>query len=1286
MPNSSESQEAFLTDGESPVRKSTPWVAPMLRKSRIFPLALYCWLLAAILQVMDLMFQKNSGISDEKDHKSSIWAARYLPTVGVVILSFIWKEVTNDLKKIMPWASMTNKWANSSQSVLLDYTTNVEIISVFQAARCRHFALFLALLVGFLCGALSPLANSLTFVDPLAYLQEPAEFFVNSTFNFNGTLSNPNGSIPAPKNHLDSLPYASVVFSRLPGESFAPWTHDSYAFESFAPNSTDLDINALMTAEVESFSTQFDCSLFDYQKASNGTEYILSPSSSDDPIVDCTHSVPVSYQLDVGGDFTAADTTKAWLNISSCGSTEAVLTATIANSHYEGQDPDEPDYRHYYTLEPSTALVCSVDFYKQHVEIAINGSTGNVENIIPRGEATKVDPILNMVELVLYLNQLTVSGAYLPWRDSAQSVDFSETQAALSSNVNTATMDTFFGILTEGDASDLEYYVDDRERFRKDVEQLANQIITQHVNYRARKNTSTPIAGTVRVVGPRVLLHRSILRVLQSALLFIGCISILVGTLLRPNCSIFVDPGRLAAGALLLSSSTSPIHKIYSQEEKSATTTMERNLKPLDWRLTQVDEGIGLLCRKSSKNPDYERTTPAKDSGWQPIALRLGAEAFCSLLIAVTICILLVLALLSRHNNGLTEDDDFLQNAFKLTSSTILVIIGYSCSGIGAAVDEVSPYRSLWQASANPLINNAPHPLSVINRTGFSRIASTTAIYLMPIIKILAAGLYGAKSTTTSYPIETTVDSSLITHFEFVEELLENQMNRVVSSHARQFVEWTQIPSLNMDSRPGALENLLLSDLTDIQLDLTANMAAEEVKIRVPAISVNISYSIPNESFFFKWEDEDGCMKVTDSAWFDAFVCSEVKYLGYYTGRKDNFGAYLYDTSNPVSPPSHGASIIFGDEILEESWNVSLTPGLNFNGTVGLTRVLVDATYVRSDDTWTPKSFDSSTIKADEQYFNNQGLSTRRSGYVPAFSSYSFLKGDSLWPERRNSDHFFQWLSVYSEYKLHNLTALLDPQEWYKAVETLIVAYNSELLTEYRRFAAENATAEGIEPQKLNGTLSYLEPRIYQDEPTTIALGVLLGTMLCCYIWTFFRYPRRAILPKSPGPIAAQLSLLAHSELVRRLKEDGVTRLEDEEIWRNAALGWWKRVLPEDTTKDRDEEERNLPSLRWGIDIGEPVSRKSWNDPPDMEDGRHFDESLLLPGTQPDEIELEILQSRRRSGEQEQQITGQSSSLYLDDQRSKDSRLGDSEVEDRRWSEEQRPDDSTSQLLRRGTL
>ena len=178
------------------------WVPLMLRKRSAAALALLMWTCALALQGVYLKIRSIQGISSET--RGAADALRYIPTVGAILLGFGWKALGDDLKKITPWAAMSNKWKPANQSILLNYIDHLDLKSTYVAARSRHWPLFLVLLGGLLSGALVPLANALSYTDLRASVSRALRLQQQTTFDLNGTLT-------MPVDYKSTLPQAAYV-------------------------------------------------------------------------------------------------------------------------------------------------------------------------------------------------------------------------------------------------------------------------------------------------------------------------------------------------------------------------------------------------------------------------------------------------------------------------------------------------------------------------------------------------------------------------------------------------------------------------------------------------------------------------------------------------------------------------------------------------------------------------------------------------------------------------------------------------------------------------------------------------------------------------------------------------------------------------------------------------------------------------------------------------------------------------------------------------------------------
>ena len=165
--------------------------------------------------------------------------------------------VIRDLKKVTPWAAMSNKWETPEACILANYIDDLDITSLWTSFRRRHWGVFLGLIGGFLCGALVPFASGLLYVDPAHGTTYNTTLVRTSKFDFNGSLSAFNASNPYVNQPLAALAAENRFGSLLP-----TWTTNDYAFESF--NLSNAPRNVSITGNSTAFSADLDCDTLHY--------------------------------------------------------------------------------------------------------------------------------------------------------------------------------------------------------------------------------------------------------------------------------------------------------------------------------------------------------------------------------------------------------------------------------------------------------------------------------------------------------------------------------------------------------------------------------------------------------------------------------------------------------------------------------------------------------------------------------------------------------------------------------------------------------------------------------------------------------------------------------------------------------------------------------------------------------------------------------------------------------------------------------------------------------------
>ncbi|KAL0260208.1 hypothetical protein SLS55_003892 [Diplodia seriata] len=402
-----------------------------------------------------------------------------------------------------------------------------------------------------------------------------------------------------------------------------------------------------------------------------------------------------------------------------------------------------------------------------------------------------------------------------------------------------------------------------------------------------------------------------------------------------------------------------------------------------------------------------------------------------------------------------------------------------------------------------------------VSSYGFSVTASSIAILLIPVIKIVAAGLYSVTLATTTEQVQPSIDTSIVSNLESTYDLGGSYLS---VQRASQFAEWSRTPSFNVPRRAGILDNLVFSNITSPghlrdDIDLTNST----IDVEVPAISVDVNCTDADMSIWAQYTDSTDCW--TFHADCASQQCKDLIPVD------DEPGTYYLDGNSGGSCPGSNDTFVgmtaFGPSayrvLLADYTSVKQQPFTNttpwgttkayksYNLTTGfllapdaltvalptlravscalsLAEVSVRTTYAYSapSSTWTPRAYDPHSIAPVRAYNASASLPSWLRPYAYASNGSALLdlhdltlaapgrlasSSSSLWPTRGAALNFFELLAAHAEYDLrrNNASALLldDRRAFNDAVSDMVVAYTVEMLTEMRPFAAAAAGGGG---------------------------------------------------------------------------------------------------------------------------------------------------------------------------------------------------------------------------------
>ena len=524
--------------------------------------------------------------------------------------------------------------------------------------------------------------------------------------------------------------------------------------------------------------------------------------------------------------------------------------------------------------------------------------------------------------------------------------------------------------------------------------------------------------------------------------------------------------------------------------------------------------------------------------------------------------------------------------------------------------------------------------------------ASTLVSVVYPAIKITAAGLYTRHLTQHSFPANIGVDQSLISYLDQVPPEMGNW--GVLTDITNTFAAWSLMPQMQFHLPFDSGSSLVFSNITDDPLPKEVELALRhggEVSLNLLAVEIDVNCSAYSRSDFRVVREgsivqvfcsSQSCRKYFTGlnqsyahtygsytpgiAWLGGFNLSApaIKYSRIFE-TFNNFVEGWTDPEDYELAPISGILMEVDDYELEgtganESTIINPKAIAGYSCTRALNKVSVNATYTRATQrnlqelTLLPAtitSFDRRSIsKANSlpPYRNanvsidfpttcvsmtNNTCGTSTAWITPRWE-VDLLNASS---EMLNSQGLStSWSNILAATQLQHqdrnttsLERLFDPDYLPEAAKSAYISFTALFINQLRELAHQ----QGNDTVTRTATISEQADRVFQSRNITIALIVLLSVTIGCVIVSLWGVPSKPIIARAPNSIFAQVSLLAGSKLVRRVREEGVESVKDTKIWEEEvfSLGWWSSDDPHVKEGERKE--------RWGIDIGEARLRNT---------------------------------------------------------------------------------------------
>lgn len=511
---------------------------------------------------------------------------------------------------------------------------------------------------------------------------------------------------------------------------------------------------------------------------------------------------------------------------------------------------------------------------------------------------------------------------------------------------------------------------------------------------------------------------------------------------------------------------------------------------------------------------------------------------------------------------------------------------------------------------------------------------------IIAVVKIIAAGLYTHLLFQHSISATVGIDQTLVTNLDQLSTGSSEQI--AYGNMADAFAAWTHNQDMHFPSPSGAEGSLVFSNLTSRPLTSEVGRALGRggaLSVTIPAIQVEVNCSAyGNDDFQVVREGSIiriMCKSQTCRRYFPAMNSSFANTYGQpqtpaVTGWQNGFklssdamserytgwvGGFLQGFTDPEDFNHAPISGVFMKVIDYGPNGTSSVPRINltvaaiagYSCTRLLRKVNAKVFFTRKVETdfegksMLPagiSSFDAQSVLPAEDLppydtknvsmnfphtcvsASNNTCGSSTSWITPTWSDGGASSMEELTETIRETD-FTNVLAAASEVLKQSSNApfgenLLDPRQLPSIAKEAYIVFTTQFINALRPLARK---VRDDEVQR-TATVTQQSNRVVQSRDITIALIVLLALILGCVVLILWRTDTKPITAKAPNSIAAQASLLAGSNLVRRLKEDDVSFVAATNLWNEEvfSMGWWAPDEPQTTEEVRE--------ARWGIDIG----------------------------------------------------------------------------------------------------
>ncbi|KAK3313653.1 hypothetical protein B0H66DRAFT_594509 [Apodospora peruviana] len=1191
----------------------------------LFALAIFVLALAAMivgLEVLKHFSDSQQGVAFVSQDQHSLWT--YGPTLILTIATTYWCRVKYHETQRLPWKLLSQGPTTAENSLLLDYHTPLNVISLLRSAQARHFSITLAIL-GEICLRILVVISTGLFKPELRDF--PRDTTVRLLDQFNLTRLGDGLSLVDP-----TMSIWAETKRDLPAPSWL--TAQGGAIQSFvAIEGPGVNI----TAKVAVFEVNQHCQTFSWKPRHESTAFrkvsdvappedlqilsqLCSTSSENSLYQTAVRNPPVSLtsfeiSRNHGMSLTAFEACPNF--------TQRVDSHGIFVTFFLDHDQDAN----------ITSLLCTQSYSIKTREVTTEWATVSPGNVLSVSNTFSDDiqlglPDINITNIIL--------GAVGQSLDEDDVFGTFNTRWWLLMNYTSQ-----WGSRHGSEFWKATYLA---ELLGKTFANVASRVIK--IDGVSSSHDSCGAKMDYKVL--RLMVEEQPVRIMEALLSLSALTAIALMAIQRRFYS------KCNSSLISLAVTLSRSHDLANQLAARGRHTIESLTATMKGFVFSLAADGEILAKKSTTevlSAEPPKRTRAKDNrdntkddtgaSWHPFALRLPFATIVFGLSAAIIAALESMYQYSRAHTGIADVsvEGYMKIWWCYPPTALLVLVGLAYSSISFSLRTIHPYQELWKQRPNNAYAMRLDPFAKFElfllprfiKSRFYPLAAAVLIQLLsPLLPIISSGLYTVQKTTATDSIELHVDgwidlggpSQQYPSPEKNATTAASVINEAIQYHNLSFPEWTYDEFTFASIDLSRLQNLSLGLYVGVQARLPAVRAQANCSVlddgygrpyntlelgnltirtrpppgcRPPSnlpltgsddarLVLSYNTAIPTTNTF---------LPVLHSSPFGLSALPSWYIPGHQSGqpnKQSTSPTEEYIPSQPTTVCNDGGLqhifFLYGHGTATQLENLTILHCMPY----------VEALYVE-----TKLSMDT-TLNPPHVKINDRGPDGEASpprevpgsarlwegtenhtGYYPMEFPHMHMRraGDV---ESTHHDWFF--LSLSTAYQGVPETELTAPDNTNIMLKRIRHLY-AQLTAQYMNYASRRSRSHIIESGLPNATVSTEPYRLVQNEVSTRILEVLLFALLLCGMVITWMVPTKELqLPLAPSSIAARMSLIAGSELVERLKRsrngdlggpEGDSMFKDESF----ALHWWDSTSPASASNGS----RHNGGSRYGIDM-----------------------------------------------------------------------------------------------------